>query len=76
MFRPVVFILACGVPSTTALGHEAAPATVGAEVTFKGSTVCDGACVPDPSVDDHVKVMYAIDVAANIRAEMDVHLHP
>ena len=71
MFRLVVLILTCGVPSTYVLGHEAAPTTFGAEVTIKGSIVCNGACIPDPSADDHVMVMYAIDGAADIRAEVD-----
>ena len=44
---------------------------VRAEVTLKGSLVCNGACVPDPKEEDHVMVLFAIDGTAEIRAEVD-----
>jgi formylglycine-generating enzyme required for sulfatase activity len=49
---------------------EPSPAR-GAEVTLKGSVVCNGACVPDPKEEDHVMVLFALDGTAEIRAEVD-----
>jgi formylglycine-generating enzyme required for sulfatase activity len=43
----------------------------GAEVTLKGSVVCNGACVPNPKEDDHVMVLFAIDGTDDVRAEVD-----
>src|SRR5207244_9026659 len=43
----------------------------GAEVTLKGSTVCDGACVPDPKAGDHGMVIFAIDGTPEVRAEVE-----
>jgi formylglycine-generating enzyme required for sulfatase activity len=42
-----------------------------AEVTLKGSVVCNGACIPEPRKDDHVLVVFAIDGTAEIRAEVE-----
>ena len=42
-----------------------------AEVTLKGSMVCNGACIPDPRPEDHVMVVFAIDGTREIRAEVD-----
>jgi formylglycine-generating enzyme required for sulfatase activity len=42
-----------------------------AEVTLKGSMVCNGACIPDPKAKDHVMVLFAIDGTPQIRAELD-----
>src|SRR3954452_9131734 len=42
-----------------------------AEVTLKGSMVCNGACVPHPKAEDHAMVLFAIDGTAAIRAEVD-----
>src|SRR6266849_1845102 len=50
--------------------EDQAPAR-GAEVTLKGSMVCNGACVPHPKEEDHVMVLFAIDGTAEIRAEVD-----
>ena len=44
---------------------------VRAEVTLKGSLVCNGACVTNPNVEDHVMALFAIDGTAEIRAEVD-----
>jgi formylglycine-generating enzyme required for sulfatase activity len=44
---------------------------VRAEVSLKGSLVCNGACVPNPKAEDHVMVLFAIDGTAEIRAEVD-----
>jgi formylglycine-generating enzyme required for sulfatase activity len=53
-------------------GHaHGQPLTSGAEVTLKGSMVCNGACIPDPKAEDHVMVMFAIDGTREIRAEVD-----
>jgi formylglycine-generating enzyme required for sulfatase activity len=41
------------------------------EVTVKGSLVCNGACIVDPKEDDHVMVVFALDGAREIRAEVD-----
>ena len=71
MFRVLFLILACGVSSTIALGQEATSTTFGTEVTIMGSVVCNGACIPDPTDDDHVMVIYAIDGAADIKSEVD-----
>jgi hypothetical protein len=42
-----------------------------AEVTLKGSLVCNGACVTHPKAEDHVLALFAIDGTAEIRAEVD-----
>jgi formylglycine-generating enzyme required for sulfatase activity len=42
-----------------------------AEVTLKGSLVCNGACVPNPQAEDHVMVLFAIDGTAEIFAELE-----
>jgi formylglycine-generating enzyme required for sulfatase activity len=42
-----------------------------ADVALKGSLVCNGACVPNPKAEDHVMVLFAIDGAAEIRAEVN-----
>jgi formylglycine-generating enzyme required for sulfatase activity len=42
-----------------------------AEVTLKGSLVCNGACIPDPKEADHVMVLFAIDGTSEIRSELD-----
>jgi formylglycine-generating enzyme required for sulfatase activity len=42
-----------------------------AEVTLKGSMVCNGACVSDPKAEDHLMVVFAIDGTPAIRAEVD-----
>jgi formylglycine-generating enzyme required for sulfatase activity len=42
-----------------------------AEVTLKGSMVCNGACVPDPKAEDHVMVLFAIDGTPAIRADVN-----
>jgi formylglycine-generating enzyme required for sulfatase activity len=44
---------------------------VRAEVTLKGSLVCNGACVTNPKAEDHVMALFAIDGTAEIRAEVD-----
>jgi formylglycine-generating enzyme required for sulfatase activity len=44
---------------------------VRAEVTLKGSLVCNGACVANPRAEDHVMALFAIDGTAEIRAEVD-----
>jgi hypothetical protein len=42
-----------------------------AEITLKGSLICNGACVPEPKAEDHVLVVFAIDGTPAIRAEVD-----
>jgi formylglycine-generating enzyme required for sulfatase activity len=42
-----------------------------ADVTLKGSLMCNGACIPDPKEKDHGLVLFAIDGTAEIRAEVD-----
>jgi formylglycine-generating enzyme required for sulfatase activity len=42
-----------------------------AEVTLKGSMVCNGACIPNPRAEDHVMVVFAIDGTTEIRRELD-----
>jgi formylglycine-generating enzyme required for sulfatase activity len=44
---------------------------VRAEVTLRGSLVCNGACVTDPKAEDHVMALFAVDGTAEIRAEVD-----
>jgi formylglycine-generating enzyme required for sulfatase activity len=46
-------------------------ASRGAEITLKGSMVCNGACIPDPKGEDHVMVLFAIDGTPEIRAEVN-----
>jgi formylglycine-generating enzyme required for sulfatase activity len=43
----------------------------GAEVTLRGSLVCNGACVPAPKAADHGMVVFAIDGTPEVRAEVD-----
>jgi formylglycine-generating enzyme required for sulfatase activity len=43
----------------------------GAEVTIRGSLVCNGACISDPKAEDHVLVVFAIDGTDDIRARVD-----
>src|SRR5436190_19317472 len=42
-----------------------------AEVTLKGSMVCNGACVADPKDDDHMLAIFAIDGTQEVREEVD-----
>jgi hypothetical protein len=42
-----------------------------AEVTLKGSLVCNGACIPDPKAGDHSLVLFAIDGPREVRAEVN-----
>ncbi|MFB3894286.1 MAG: formylglycine-generating enzyme family protein [Phycisphaerae bacterium] len=60
-------LTACG-PAPAA---DTQPATAGAEVTIKGSYVCNGACIPNPKADDHVMVVFAIDGTPEVRAALD-----
>jgi formylglycine-generating enzyme required for sulfatase activity len=46
------------------------PPAKAAEVTLKGSMVCNGACVPDPKEGDHVMALFAIDGTDEVRAEV------
>lgn len=41
-----------------------------ADVTLKGSLVCNGACVPAPKPGDHGLVLFAIDGTPEVRAEL------
>jgi formylglycine-generating enzyme required for sulfatase activity len=43
----------------------------GAEVTLRGSVVCNGACIPDPKAEDHVLVVFASEGTEDIRASVD-----
>jgi formylglycine-generating enzyme required for sulfatase activity len=54
-----------------ALAALVAPLARGAEVTLRGSVVCNGACVPDPKKGDHVLVVFAIDGPPEVRAAVD-----
>jgi formylglycine-generating enzyme required for sulfatase activity len=64
----VLFILAVVAGCALALGG---PPAAAAEVTLQGSLVCNGACVPDPKMADHVLVLFAIDGTADVRAEVE-----
>jgi hypothetical protein len=44
---------------------------VRAEVTLKGSLVCNGACMTNPNMEDHVMTLFVIDGTPEIRAELD-----
>jgi formylglycine-generating enzyme required for sulfatase activity len=44
---------------------------VRAEVTLRGSMVCNGVCVTNPKAEDHFMVLFEIDGTAEIRAEVD-----
>src|SRR5262245_46488755 len=67
--------LAAGVLMFVALAGstraESQPPSRRAEVTLKGSMVCNGACVPNPKVEDHAMALFAIDGTAEVRAEVD-----
>src|SRR5262245_18863415 len=43
----------------------------GAEVTLKGSLICNGACIPEPKEGDHGLVIFAIDGTPEIRDELE-----
>jgi hypothetical protein len=59
-------------PALTGSGQAKDPGRKqGAEVTIKGSMVCNGACIPEPKAGDHVMVVFAIDGPREIRAEVD-----
>src|SRR6476660_10400892 len=45
--------------------------SLAAEVTLKGSMVCNGACISDPKDEDHVMVLFAIDGTREVREEVD-----
>ena len=60
----IVLALAAG---AQAIGQSQAR---GAEVTLKGSMVCNGACIPDPKSGDHLMVVFAIDGTDEVRAEV------
>lgn len=54
-------------------------AAQGAEVTVKGSLICNGACVPEPKEGDHGPALFAIDGPPEIRADVDrilAEIHP
>jgi formylglycine-generating enzyme required for sulfatase activity len=55
----------------TLAGYARAQDRSKAPVTIKGSMVCNGACIPDPKVEDHVMVVFAADGTDEIRAEVD-----
>jgi formylglycine-generating enzyme required for sulfatase activity len=57
-------LVACAYPGSPSSAQAA-------DVTLKGSFVCNGACVPDPKTADHVMVLFAIDGTREIRAEVD-----
>jgi len=50
---------------------EDRPSARTAEVTLRGSLICNGACVPDPKEKDHLLVLFAINGSNDIRAEVD-----
>ena len=45
-----------------------------AEVTLKGSLVCNGACIPDPKPADHGMVVFAVEGPPALRADLDAIL--
>jgi formylglycine-generating enzyme required for sulfatase activity len=47
------------------------PAAAPAEVTLKGSLICNGACLPKPEPQDHALVLYVLDGTPAVRAEVD-----
>ncbi|MGA2501340.1 MAG: hypothetical protein ABSH20_26675, partial [Tepidisphaeraceae bacterium] len=49
---------------------RAEPVTPSPEITIQGSLLCDGACMPRPTPDEHMMVIYAIDGTPQIRAEL------
>jgi formylglycine-generating enzyme required for sulfatase activity len=61
------------VPMGNVRADEASPAR-NAEVTLKGSMVCNGACLPDPKEGDHGMVLFAIDGTDAIRNEVEAVL--
>jgi formylglycine-generating enzyme required for sulfatase activity len=71
MVRVAAIMVAWCVLTGVGLTQGAAPAPAGAEVTLRGSLVCNGACIPDPKTEDHVMIIYAIDGTPEIRAEVD-----
>src|SRR5262245_16409900 len=49
-----------------------APRAAGAEVTLRGSMVCNGACVAEPKEAVHDLVLFAIDGPEDVRAEVEL----
>ncbi|HWB10671.1 MAG TPA: SUMF1/EgtB/PvdO family nonheme iron enzyme [Pirellulales bacterium] len=66
--RIAAALLLCGV--ATMRSEVVSPASA-AEVTLKGSMVCNGACIQDPKGDDHTMVIFAIDGTREVREEVD-----
>src|SRR6476646_3341593 len=57
--------------TTTHLRTDDAKQVPAAEVTLKGSLVCNGACISDPKDEDHMMVLFAIDGIPEVREEVD-----
>jgi hypothetical protein len=57
--------------NTSSVDAQDQPPARGADVTLKGSLICNGACIPDPKAEDHGLVLFAIDGTAEIRAEVE-----
>lgn len=63
---------ACVVIGMAVVGCALAEARAsGAEVTLRGSVVCNGACVPEPKDAAHDLVLFAIDGTEDVRAEVE-----
>jgi formylglycine-generating enzyme required for sulfatase activity len=63
----VVLLFFLGAASRAVTGSLAQPA----EVTLKGSLVCNGACIAEPKDGDHMLAVFAIDGTSDVRAEVD-----
>jgi formylglycine-generating enzyme required for sulfatase activity len=68
--RIAVYILT--LVALTGYAHaKAPPKGRDAEVTLKGSMVCNGACIPEPKAEDHLLVLFAIEGTPAIRTEVN-----
>jgi hypothetical protein len=66
--RPSAFAVSCLLVAAAIHSHCAAPRPVqAAEVTLKGSLVCNGACLVEPKETDHGLVLFAIDGTDEVR---------
>src|SRR5262245_53737085 len=69
--RTPAFAASVSMALSTLLWAAAAPRAPGAEVTLRGSLVCNGACVPEPKETAHDLVLFAVDGTDDVRAEVE-----
>jgi formylglycine-generating enzyme required for sulfatase activity len=69
--RPTAFQASVSMALALLVWAAADARAPGAEVTLRGSLVCDGACVPEPKEVAHDLALFAIDGTEEVRAEVE-----